>query len=58
MYDQIAEHSPGAASINEAIRLERARQRASIIGRPSTLTLSARLAQIADRDSVTSRRAS
>lgn len=41
MYDQIAEHSPGAASINEAIRLERARQQAHI-GR----TLSARLAAI------------
>lgn len=52
MYDQIVEHSPGAASINEIIRLRRAQERAAIIGRTKHRTLTARLGRIADREGV------
>lgn len=54
MYGTIPEVSPGAAKINEAIRLRRAQERARVIGRAKhlNLNLSARLAIIADREGV------
>lgn len=48
--------SPGASTLNDVIRHRRAVERSRIIGRSKALTLSARLAAIADRDGVIGRR--